>query len=375
MNINRHNYEEFFILYMDNELSSDDRCQVEGFVQKNPDLQEELDILLQYKLVPDTGIVFENKSQLIKQENNSPVNLANYEEWLVPYMDNELTAEQRTAVDQFIVNHPSAKEELATLLRIKLQPEKIVFANKESLYRRKENPDSYRDRSMPVRWLRPDSYRVAAAAILILAVSLTAIIVLNKKPSLVDEVAKTSNNGQKTNIENPVVTSKEKNKVVTQPEIANNVKQVTTPTLNQRTNNVVVNVKRSNSTNQKLRNNVPVPVKKEEPVIVENKQRPSNNLPQPLNNPNINNDASNKDVAIVNNNKEITKLKESITPPPVTTNAAEPSYAVLDQSDGKKNKLRGFFRKVTRTFEKNTNINATDDDDRVLIGGLAIKLK
>ena len=41
----------------------------------------------------------------------------------------------------------------------------------------------------------------------------------------------------------------------------------------------------------------------------------------------------------------------------------------------KKNKLRGFFRKVTRTFEKRTNIDATDGDDRLLVAGLSIKLK
>jgi hypothetical protein len=45
MNINRHNYEEYFILYMDNELDSDDRRMVEAFVLQHPDLKEELDIL------------------------------------------------------------------------------------------------------------------------------------------------------------------------------------------------------------------------------------------------------------------------------------------------------------------------------------------
>jgi hypothetical protein len=66
MNINRHNYEEFFILYMDNELGSDDRRMVEAFVLQHPDLKEELDLFFQYKLTPDTGISFPGKEELIK---------------------------------------------------------------------------------------------------------------------------------------------------------------------------------------------------------------------------------------------------------------------------------------------------------------------
>jgi hypothetical protein len=367
MNINRHNYEECFILYMDNELNSDGRRQVEEFVQKNPDLKEELDILFQYKMAPDTGIVFENKSQLIKQEGNSPVNLANYEEWLVLYMDNELTAEQKTAVDQFIVNHPSAKEELTVLLRTKLQPEKIIFANKETLYRREEKV-----RTMPVRW-----WRIAAAAVLILAASLTAVIILNKKSPLGKEVAKIPVNGKKTNTENPVVTSKQINQGVTQPGIANNVKQVATPTSNQITNNVVV--KHSNSTNQKLKNNLPVQINKEESAVAENKQKPSNNLPQPIKNPNINNDAI-KDVAIADKSKEF---------PPVTINTPPPSDKIentpdkknenngllyASETNAKKNNLRSFFRKVTRTFEKRTGFDPVNEDGKVMIAGLALKL-
>ena len=44
MNINYHNYEECFILYMDNELSGDERRMVEAFVQQHPELKEELDL-------------------------------------------------------------------------------------------------------------------------------------------------------------------------------------------------------------------------------------------------------------------------------------------------------------------------------------------
>ena len=54
----------------------------------------------------------------------------------------------------------------------------------------------------------------------------------------------------------------------------------------------------------------------------------------------------------------------------------QPVYASYEE--GKNKKLRGFFRKATRVFEKRTNISASDDEDKedkVLIGALAVKLK
>jgi hypothetical protein len=74
----------------------------------------------------------------------------------------------------------------------------------------------------------------------------------------------------------------------------------------------------------------------------------------------------------------------ALTNEKVTTPASEPSDFVNatfredegnERQDGKKNKLRGFFRKVTRTFEKRTNMDATTDDNKLLVAGLAISLK
>lgn len=82
------------------------------------------------------------------------------------------------------------------LQRTKFQPEHIVFAHKESLYRREEKV-----KALPVRWWR------AAAAILILGLSLTtALLFNNKKAPEPAEMAKTTGNEEKMYL--PVIKTK-----------------------------------------------------------------------------------------------------------------------------------------------------------------------
>src|SRR4051812_44274709 len=108
MNINRHNYEEFFLLYVDNELQQDERVQVEKFVQENSDLTHELEMLQQAAL-GDDGVVFEGKAELYKAE--SGITIANYEEYFLVAVDNELSAEEAQSLEHFILKHPELQDE------------------------------------------------------------------------------------------------------------------------------------------------------------------------------------------------------------------------------------------------------------------------
>lgn len=372
MKIDRHNYEEYFILYMDNELSSDERRGVETFVQQHPDLKEELDVFLQYKLTPDTAVTYTGKEELMKVNGDSPITFANYEEWLVLSIDNELNAEQKTAVNQFITDNPFVQQELVLLQRSKLQPEEIIFGNKDFLYRREEKV-----RTIPLRWWR------VAAAVVILAIGLTTVIVLNNNPSgSKEDVAKIPSGEQKNtpvelpkqkNAENPVATTIKLNR--DEPPVnTEKKKQGIAPVSKQ--SNTRVAVRNNNAVIENKTGNIPVPVKKDEPVIAENNNKPSNHLPQPFNTRINTTDVANK--AIANTTKDVSNPGISLTNKDVTTNTTPSSDMVTasfnDEDAGKKGKLRGFFRKVTRTFEKRTNIDATDDD-KLLVGGLAIKLK
>jgi hypothetical protein len=67
MNINRHNYESFLLLYIDNELCAADRNAIELFVQDNADIKQELYMLQQSIVQPDI-ITFKAKNNLLKPE-------------------------------------------------------------------------------------------------------------------------------------------------------------------------------------------------------------------------------------------------------------------------------------------------------------------
>jgi hypothetical protein len=376
MNITRNNYEEYFILYMDNELTQEERGMVEAFVQLHPDLREELDLLLQYKFTPDTDIVFSGKEELLKGQAESIVNLSNYEEYLLLYIDNELNPAQAVAVEQFAAENLAVKKELDLLRFTRLQPETIEFPDKASLYRKEEKV-----RALPVRWWR------AAAAILILGLGLTTLWMINRKA---DNSLAAGKNDTKGTIKTPAPIQPESgNEALVSGADTNSRQHATGMESLAETKTITpgTNVQSNAKQQPNKQYDQPQP-DKTDALAINQQQQGSNNLPKPDNNPYLNNT---QDAVAVNPVAANNNAKGILTPNNVTnTTGSTPDikqaveFAVNrsdDQeietagNDGKKNKLRGFFRKVTRTFEKRTNIDPTDQEDRLLVGGLAIKLK
>jgi len=137
MNINQHNYEEFFLLYVDGELSAADKQAVEQFVQVNPELGVELEMLLQMRLGSDDLIVFEGKESLFRSEATE-ISLHNHEEQFLLYVDNELDQVSKEKVETFVLQHPVLQESFTLLKQTRLEQEAIVFPDKSSLYRKEE---------------------------------------------------------------------------------------------------------------------------------------------------------------------------------------------------------------------------------------------
>ena len=91
--INLSNYEEYFILYMDDELNAEERRMVENFVAVHPHLAEELEILLNTKL-PVDDVMFSGKEELL----SSAMKLNAVAERLLLYVDNELSPAEKNNV-------------------------------------------------------------------------------------------------------------------------------------------------------------------------------------------------------------------------------------------------------------------------------------
>ena len=62
MNIDRDNYEEYFLLYADNELTDSEKAEVLMFVKHNKDLEEEFRMIHHTISKPDMNLELTDKS-------------------------------------------------------------------------------------------------------------------------------------------------------------------------------------------------------------------------------------------------------------------------------------------------------------------------
>lgn len=149
MNINRNNYEHFFLLYTDNELTAADKQAVELFIKENADLQPELD-MLQQTIVQPEQINFAAKNSLLKTTKFSE----SEEEMLLLYIDNELSLQQVKELNEMVVAKGELVNELNILQQTRLQPDaSVVFPDKNLLYKKEEG------RVIPFGW-----WKLAVAA-------------------------------------------------------------------------------------------------------------------------------------------------------------------------------------------------------------------
>ncbi|MFZ9660770.1 MAG: anti-sigma factor family protein [Chitinophagaceae bacterium] len=150
------NYEEFFLLYIDQELSELERKNVEYFLDQHPELQEEMQQLILTKCKPEKMPPFD-KSGLFKNH----VDVENAEALQLLLIDDELDQETTAALHEYMSENPESLTNFQILLQTKLQHEEVIFPDKEILL--KKNNAS-------ILTFRRISIAVAASLILLMGI-------------------------------------------------------------------------------------------------------------------------------------------------------------------------------------------------------------
>ncbi len=361
MNINRHNFEEFFLLYADSELSAADKQTVEQFVQENPDLANELDLFQQMQLSPE-AVIFDDKALLYKNESTE-INLTNYETQFLLYVDNELDTDTKGKTETFVLQHPSLQETFTLLKQTRLEPGPILFPHKQSLFRKEE-------KEKPV--IRLHWMRIAIAAVFIgLAVLVWTLIPKIKSPEqTLAKLTQAKKPADQKNIGVSInkITDDRKVAVTTVTAALSNTVS-TLPASNE--NNTLSKKGSAGNTPNLIAPNeetaLPLELKKTDLAVV-NSVPPSKTEQPAQRPPEGKAPIANTDLIVANIHAEDNAIEKNIVKPAV--------YKELDTEDDKKSlylgsieinkdKLRGFFRKAGNLFRNKARQQQEDEKSEI----------
>lgn len=133
--IGRHNYEAFFLDYLEGTLSDEERIKVQDFLIANPDLKEELDSfeLVELNSEIDAPIYFEKEN--LKRESKTGLLESDY--LMIAEVEGLNSKEEKQRLSEIIKEDQSILSDLAIYHKTKLkESNSIVFQEKEALKRK-----------------------------------------------------------------------------------------------------------------------------------------------------------------------------------------------------------------------------------------------
>ena len=372
MSINKNNYEEFLLLYIDGELDENMSKKVELFIDQNIDVKDEFNILLDTKLQQD-DVSYGDVSCLLKTEKNE-ICLNNYEENFLLFIDDELRPKDKISVEKFVLQNPALQTEFIALKNTKLPLEIIKHPYKEELYKKEKKPIVF--------YLQ----RLAVAAIFTGVIAFVWNIAgINKKENIVviNSVNNSKNNGIKslenTLEKNTKKTVLENNNVLTNNSSINIKANKNNFPIEKITETQFNKLKKSTLTyvNNKSINNKILPVivdKNTSDIVAKNNTSKieidkvnTNNTPlnnQPVINTNNATNSINKNALIATNTLVNTTNNQNNIPTKtiykmLDTDNDEDKTVLVANTEVSKAKVQGLIKKFTKIF---TRKKAIEDD-------------
>lgn len=125
--INRHNYEAFYLDYLEGNLDEESVAQLLSFLDKNPALKLELEDFESVKLTPDIRI------DVNKEALKQVIDKHNVEEYIIAALENEIEKDDALALKNYLNQSAEAQVLAARYKKTILEEEKTIFPNKNSL--------------------------------------------------------------------------------------------------------------------------------------------------------------------------------------------------------------------------------------------------
>ncbi|OFX62330.1 MAG: hypothetical protein A2046_07385 [Bacteroidetes bacterium GWA2_30_7] len=134
MNINRDNYEQYFIDYYDENLSKSQIDELFIFLEANVDAKNEFFAYSQEIILIPENISFDAKNQLKQITNDTVISKDNFEKFCVAQIEDDLNKHQQLEFEQFVNTQEIYLKEYnlykKTILKV---DENIVFNHKHEL--------------------------------------------------------------------------------------------------------------------------------------------------------------------------------------------------------------------------------------------------
>jgi hypothetical protein len=342
------NYEEFFILYMDNELNEEQVRMVDAFLAANPDLKAEFEILISTKL-PVEEFCFDKKDLLAEN-----MKMTSVDEELLLYIDNELPADKKNIVELELASNKDYQFQHQVLLQTKLDPsEEITYPNKKELYRQTERVISFKI------WMR------VAAAVVIIAIGSWFYFRDSSSVNPIPAQEFTANNSNQVQPKtSPAKKDVDVPQQVAENSLANTIADNSSAAKEKKIENVVSEkLREENKASQDV-------IAFSEPVVT--KQESDFVKTTSID---YNPDTELTRMVSTNLNKDfINNTAVTFESSPRTINNPVVSEEPTDNND-RKGSIKGFLRKATRMIEKRTGFDPTNENGELLIGAVAINLK
>ena len=160
-NINRNNYEEIYIDFLDGNLSTSEQEQLFLFLDKNPDLKEETELHDQELVLEAEGVFIDKKHLLKKDQLLSEASTPNnFNELCIAYLEEDLSASETSEFEEYLKESKKRSKEYEQFKATRIMAdESVVFPDKSVLKKK-----SYR--------LKPIYYMLSAAASILVLLSL-----------------------------------------------------------------------------------------------------------------------------------------------------------------------------------------------------------